>query len=115
MKTLTELEAADYCTDEWSRWQQGGCLEYAYALVRLDPELSFGAILNEGVETHFFAHDGRFAYDSAGRHPLPYLGIAPHAAVEQELDVDPGWYDDPDPDLIIDAMQHAVRNRILSG
>ncbi len=58
--------------DEDWKWQQGLCGTYACALQREYPELRFG-YLDDGA--HFFAHDDVYAYDSLGRHPLPYRGI----------------------------------------
>jgi hypothetical protein len=64
---------------EWRRWQQGNCGIYAHALRRTDTALRFG-VLGETLGTgwwplHYFAHDEQFAYDSAGRHRLPYRGL----------------------------------------
>jgi hypothetical protein len=70
-------------------WQNGGCAEYALALVEKYPNLTLG--VNGAVDmydpdwepwseepapletvNHVFAHDDTYAYDSLGRHPLPY-------------------------------------------
>ena len=77
--SLNDLRDRGYCVEEWERWQQGYCGTYAVALIRLAPHLRFG-VLAESFDDgwsigHFFAHDDHFAYDSAGRHPLPYKGI----------------------------------------
>lgn len=99
--------------DEFARWQQGGCLGYAIALLRLRPDLQFGSLYDdEGIAQHHFAYDERFAYDSTGSHPLPYLGIDGWAA-ECALGEDPGWYDAPDESEVLAATLHAERNRIL--
>ncbi len=65
---------------------------------------------------HFYAHDDMYAYDSAGRHPLPYLGIAAYMDY-CELDTDPAWWSLPDEEGtgeqdIRDAQDHARRNKI---
>jgi hypothetical protein len=83
--SLLRLQQRGYCTDEWWRWQQGQCGTYAVALMRLRPQLRFGThgITRAGggdassgwSPEHHFAHDDTYAYDSAGRHPLPYHGV----------------------------------------
>lgn len=107
------------CTDEWEIWQQGRCGIYALALIKLDPSLRLG-VLDDGI--HFFAHDDEFAYDSAGRHRLPYVGIDGTLG-PCELDQDPevwGLPDDavgpegPAPHLAV-ARAHAERNGVLEG
>lgn len=67
-------------------WQTGLCGTYACALIRAYPWLRLGVAgtrmregegLQEGEDWwahHFFAHDQEYAYDSFGRHPLPYQG-----------------------------------------
>lgn len=72
-----------------SLWQKGGCAEYALALVKKYTHLSLGVTgavdMHDPdwepwsgepapLETvnHVFAHDENYAYDSLGRHPLPY-------------------------------------------
>lgn len=76
-RTLAELADDGLCVDGWRRWQQGSCGTYAVALLRLRPDLTFGgtAFDVDGGPGHFVAFDDRFAYDSAGRHPLPYRGV----------------------------------------
>lgn len=65
--------------DAWV-FQQGLCGTYAVALIERHPHLRLGCgVICDGegdwrVE-HFFAHDDQYAYDSLGRHALPYLGI----------------------------------------
>jgi len=99
--------------DEWSRWQQGGCLEYAHALLSLNPALRFGSLDDDDASgVHFFAHDDTYAYDSAGRHPLPYQGI--DGTLFPMLDDNPEDYDEPDPSLIPDAVAHILRHGILA-
>jgi hypothetical protein len=125
---LPALAAGGYCTDEWDRWQQGQCGTYALALLRLDPRLRLGTFgmtdSGDGDASggwrpaHHFAHDSTHAYDSAGRHPLPYLGIIPGDADYAELDGDPEYWGLPgeaDEQDIADARAHARRNRILEG
>ena len=108
MKSLQELSESGYCIDEWRRWQQGYCLEYAHALLSLNSSLRLG-VLDSG--NHFFAHDSQYAYDSAGRHELPYMGV--HGDMSQSLDQNPDWYDIPDDDEFPDAISHIIRNHIL--
>jgi hypothetical protein len=127
--TLRDLQQRGYCTDEWSRWQQGQCGTYAIALMRLKPQLRFGTLgstrTGDGdassgwTPEHHFAHDDTYAYDSAGQHPLPYHGV--HGDADYyELDGAPGDWDrlseegSGEPD-IADAQEHARRNRILDG
>lgn len=111
MKSLVEVEAAGYCIAEWKRWQQGGCHVYASALIELMPHLRFGTLFcDEGIPQHHIAHDDEWAYDSAGRHPLPYLGLT--TQMERcELDEDPEWYMDIYyGEDIPDAKMHILRN-----
>jgi len=76
----------DYKVDvrdfENARWQRGACLSYAQALKECDPNLQYGMHFGPNTDPdypdaqweplHVFAHDGEFAYDSLGRHALPY-------------------------------------------
>jgi len=55
-----------------AKWQHGNCDAYAKALLDMYPHLRLGVV--DGGN-HFFAHDDQFAYDSIGRHTLPYNGI----------------------------------------
>lgn len=123
MDSLDDVRKAGYCTDEWGRWQQGQCGTYAYALTRLKPGLRFGTAGTEDTpDSHFFAHDDHHAYDSAGRHPLPYRGV--HGNLTQsDLDQDPADWgvpgdesgpEGPEPNVAA-AQEHARRNRILEG
>lgn len=114
LSTLQGVAAAGYCTDEWARWQQGGCLEYAVALTRARPGLRFGTLYDEdGLEAHHFAYDDVHAYDSAGRHPMPYRGLA--GDLRPGLDEDPAWYDEAHPDDVAAASEHIERNAVLQG
>lgn len=106
--SLESVAAAGHVTDEWSRWQQGDCYTYAHALLRVKPSLKLGS-LDQGM--HLFAHDETHAYDSAGKHKLPYTGI--HGGSEQELNVGHDWYDGPHEPHIPDAIAHIKRNKIL--
>lgn len=110
MKSLVEVEEAGHCIAEWARWQQGGCCTYAVALIELRPHLRFGTLFcDEGIPQHHFAHDDEFAYDSAGKHPLPYLGIFGQME-ECRLDEEPEWYYDIfDENEIPAAKAHAQR------
>lgn len=123
--SLDELAAAGYVTDEWSRWQQGGCAAYAVALVDAHPHLRFavmgrtelgGGDASQGWrETHAFAHDDQYAYDSAGQHPLPYYGIE-GGSDYVELDQDPedwGYRDEFDEEDFAAAREHAARHDIV--
>lgn len=113
--SLQDLAAKGYVVDEWRRWQQGGCGTYALALLQAYPTLRLGVALNEeGVETHFVAHDGAYAYDSAGRHPLPYLGVQPSEPFDELLlDQDPDdWDTDVNPADMAAAVDHFRRHNI---
>ena len=89
---LDSVRRAGYATEDYERWQFGQCATYARALMQMKPGLKFGVMgVGSGEHkypTHFFAHDNRYAYDSAGRHPLPYRGITHHADY-CDLDQDP--------------------------
>jgi hypothetical protein len=117
-RTLAELAGAGYNVDEWHLWQQGYCAAYAAALQQADPALRIGA-LDDG--SHFFAHDDSWAYDSAGRHPLPYRGV--HGQRDADLDVelddwgepgDSAGPEGPEPHIRA-ALAHITRHRILAG
>jgi hypothetical protein len=129
-RTLDQLRADGYCTEEWHRWQQGYCGTYAVALAHLDPSLRLGVIgrtqngdgdASEGwTPSHWVAHDDAYAYDSAGRHPLPYLGL--HLGRNDYAEWDAVWDDwcledeeGTDDDDILAAQAHARRNGILTG
>lgn len=123
-RTLDELAAAGYIIDEWSTWQQGRCGSYAVALIQAHPRLRFGT-LGESTDDgwfagHHFAHDDRFAYDSAGRHPLPYHGIEGSFDL-QFLNEDASWYGLPEGEagaegveaVLAAARAHASRHHIV--
>lgn len=113
--TLAEVANAGYNTDEWKRWQQGECGTYAAGLKKLNPKLRVAA--GDDGE-HFYAYDKGFAYDSAGRHPMPYRGIEGQLQhVQRNANLDhygegPGWAADED---IQAAADHAQRHGILEG
>lgn len=126
--TLEEVAEAGYVIDEWERWQQGHCGTYALALIQQYPQLRLAAAgltengggdASDGWMTlHFYAHDDTTAYDSAGRHPLPYLGIHEGAMDYAELDTPPGIWDilyeeGTDEDDLADALDHAQRHGII--
>jgi hypothetical protein len=64
-----------------SHWQHRDCGVYAKALTDADPGLRIGAVAGphsnpaEGHALHWFAHDDTHAYDSLGRHKLPYVNV----------------------------------------
>lgn len=116
----------------YSRWQTGECGTYARALTIMQPELRIGALgcLEDPADpdggfsvSHFIAHDSTWAYDSLGRHPLPYLGVNgqfDHA----ELDCNAVHWgcveDEHGPEdggeaqrALAAAIRHARRNRVL--
>lgn len=123
---LDHLQQAGYNTDGWSKWQQGHCGTYACALIAKHPHLRFGVMGEEDEDgwrpTHYFAHDDHHAYDSAGKHPLPYHGIDGHANYS-ELDSHPDDWglpheesgpEGPEPHLA-EAAEHAERHQIVQG
>lgn len=73
-------------------WQHGMCDTYALALLELHPQLRMGSLHDPvtEVDQHYFAHDDQYAYDSIGRHPLPYKGV--EGRMEQRLDERPSHY-----------------------
>lgn len=84
--------------DEWYQnpdiadWQHGLCDTYAKAMLDMYPHLRLGTLQEPDTHTehHYFVHDDTYAYDSLGRHPLPYNGIV--GDLEQVLDDDPKNY-----------------------
>ena len=48
------------------------CDTYALAMLDTHPNLRLG-VADGGM--HFFVHDDEYAYDSIGKHPLPYNGV----------------------------------------
>ncbi len=119
---LADIRAAGYVTEEWERWQQGHCGTYAAALMILRPGLRLGVIGGGDDTEHYFAHDGSRAYDSAGCHLLPYLGVFGQAEWCELDAANPGIWGRPGDECrperfeqdIADAMAHALRNRILA-
>ena len=129
---LVNLAERGYVTDDWSRWQQVKCGGYAAALLRMYPHLRLGGVdwCNDRDDDtgelydnpgHFVAHDDRFAYDSAGIHPLPYGGVDgdgrwlpdigdPHEHGLCECYGECGDYDDYERMAVI---SHATRHGIL--
>ncbi len=110
------------------RWQGGECGTYATALQRTRPSLMIGAAgggpgddEEDWDVEHFFAHDQTHAYDSTGRHELPYSGRWQHSI----LNINPHHFDvlsaehPPDSDeaerAITQAERHIIRHRILEG
>lgn len=101
----------------------GGCLEYAVALQRRHSHLRFGsfgrtdtsdpAYPSDDVQ-HHFAHDDTHAYDSAGAHLLPYLGIAGEADFCR-LDEQASWYEMPHEPEVLAALDHINRHPILKA
>lgn len=113
-----------FCIDEWDRWHMGQCGTYALVLMKLRPDLRLGLCGTMDGEffswEHAFAHDDRWAYDAAGRHPLPYHGAWGESVVV-ELDQDPDDYnflhedagpEGPEPNIAA-AKAHIERNGIL--
>lgn len=122
--TMGDLAAHGYITDEWDAWQRGGCAAYALALIERFPRLRFASLgevfamdgsVDEGWgERHYFAHDDEYAYDSAGRHPLPYMGVW-NDCNYCEYESDPGDFGYPEPgdaELIPRAHAHIERHHI---
>ena len=123
-RTLEELAAEGWVTEDWFTWQQGMCFTYARALIEMSPCLRLGMLMDGW---HWFAHDGEYAWDSAGRHRLPYLGLGTpydemrdvmrceldmkRCAREAESDY-PGLLSDED--YVDSALLHIRRNNILA-
>ncbi len=110
------------------RWQGGECGTYATALQRMRPGLMIGAAGGGSGDDeedwdveHFFAHDQTHAYDSTGRHELPYSGRWQHSI----LNINPHHFDvlsaehppgsDEAERAIAQAERHIIRHRILEG
>jgi hypothetical protein len=129
MDTLADIAEAGYCTAGWKLYQQGKCGTYAVGLLGLRPGLRLGVAghtengagdASEGWSpAHYFAHDDVHAWDSAGQHDLPYLGV--HGDMDYfELDQEPAWWGLPDdegsgPAEIARAQAHAREHGILNG
>jgi hypothetical protein len=126
--SLADLTARGYVTEEWSHWQQGNCGGYAAALIHFYPHLRLGGIdfwndENAGIDApgHYVAHDDTYAYDSAGRHLLPYKGVCgsgrwlpdggdPSDHGLDELHGECGDYDDAERAAV---LAHATKHNIL--
>jgi hypothetical protein len=79
-------------------YQHGLCDTYALALIEMYPHLRLGITgpmadnPDDGwIPSHYFAHDDEYAYDSLGRHPLPYRGLERDWG-EGQLDTNPADY-----------------------
>jgi hypothetical protein len=100
-----------------SCWVRGCCAEYALALHDLHPRLRFGRHVEtfpedkEGdyipwVTNHVFVHDDLCAYDSRGKHELPYddpdpswASVPAHVSTEYHVpraDIEAEWEIDAD-------------------
>lgn len=132
---MQSLVDRGYVIDEWDIWQQGNCGIYAAALIRHDPTLRLGTLVDRYFDeddqceydhpVHFFAHDDQFAYDSAGRHSLPYVGVSLEQTYLCSTDEQAIWYSDEVPvddkylgdvwikDHLDAALTHAIRNNII--
>ena len=110
------------------RWQGGECGTYATALQQMRPGLMIGAAgggpgddEEDWDVEHFFAHDQTHAYDSTGRHELPYSSRWQHSI----LNINPHHFDvlsaEHPPDsaeaerAIAQAERHIIGHRILEG
>jgi hypothetical protein len=74
------MSAQDNLGPQFDRWSNGECGTYATALIRSKPGLQLGVAGTADSDGgwyphHYFAHDQANAYDSSGRHPLPYHGV----------------------------------------
>lgn len=112
------------------RWQTGDCGAYAWALILARPALRLGAVRGRHDSyLHFFAHDDTHAYDSRGRHELPYTEVwdsafrdyFPAGAAESmgfrcELDLDPVTFglSKGERELLPLARRHMRRHEILT-
>lgn len=95
-------------------FQHGGCIEYANALKQRFPHLQLGTLVNPDDPDdwqHLYMHDGTYAYDSAGRHPMPYYGVRGNLEPSED-DTDFDWYDEPDEDLLDEAHRHIEQHGI---
>jgi len=105
-------------------YQTGLCGTYAVALMRLRPDLRMGVAGDAKdddesvVPDHYFAHDDHYAYDSTGRHLLPYSGRWRYS----QLDAADPWVLDAEhesheqaEEAIAGAQEHAMRHRVLEG
>lgn len=132
-----DLNPKQFNMDEFSRWNQGQCGTYATALMKLNPKLRLGGIDFHNIEPdsefanpgHFAAHDDTHAYDSTGRHPLPYRGIeadeypgrwipdigTPHDFGLPRDEAGPAGSDHSEQANMRAATAHAKRHGILDG
>jgi len=110
--------AGDYDVDvrdfENARWQRGACLTYAEALKACDPTLRWGIHYGPNTDPdypeaeyepmHVFVHDEEYAYDSLGRHPLPYdrFDKTEYGVIESEAE-DTDFREDGDEE---EALEH---------
>lgn len=88
-----------------SRWDTGYCGEYAEALRRVNPGLSFGS-WDDGV--HFFAHDKEFVYDITGKRPLGPL-LREHDMI---LDDDPEYWGVPEDEDALLIAEKMIRGEV---
>ena len=94
-KTGTHKDASDWWEDpDVADYQHGLCDTYALAMLEKYPHLRFGTAYNQYGGHHYFTHDDTHAYDSIGKHPLPYHGVKGDL-VESYLDQDPKDYVGP--------------------
>lgn len=103
-----------YITDQWPDWQQGGCGAYAGVLSGFCPWLE-ACQLDDGG--HFYMTDGTWAYDSAGRHKMPYYGLGypyPKDSLEEGIELaDHTWIPEYGHPEWNEAVAHLLRNGIL--
>lgn len=98
MRTVSQPGSSYWWDDpDIADWQHGLCDTYAKAMQELHPHLRLGTLRTDGLVDHWFMHDDEYAYDSLGRHRLPYTGFGPENEFffEQSLDEDPhdyGWH-----------------------
>lgn len=92
------------------RWQTGDCGAYAVALRQMFPDTHYGVLgYFDGeffVPKHHFTHDDEFAYDSLGKHALPYHGV--NGMMDSEYGEEEWYYDEPHPEDVADAMSHIL-------
>lgn len=93
---LYDMKPNEHTGGQWyedpdqADWQHGLCDTYALAMKEMHPHLRLGVA--EGGR-HYFTHDDQYAYDSLGRHPLPYQGINEDDPFEYtELDQEPAYW-----------------------
>ncbi len=93
-KSWTRKTAEWYEDPDQADWQHGLCDTYAKAMLDMYPHLKLGILYNEDdIEQHYFAHDGKYAYDSIGKHKLPYTGYGENKGTfVQSLEEKPEWY-----------------------